>query len=463
MTKRHKANRQVHIHGTAPHGWGVSGKGRDRVFVWGGLIGDDLLVGSFRQERGRVEASIESVIQRLIPTVEPECPHFDICGGCLWQSVPYATQLLMKREIVTSCFASARLDTGCVMPVVASDLPFSYRNKNDFTFGFGPEPALGFFESEIKISAGRNRGERGRVPPIFEVTSCALQTALADSILGTARAALKDSGLSYYHPGTRRGILRSLVIRQSAASGDILVHFVASKDCGPALMGTAKELMLAEPKVKGVVLSVNNKRSKNSEPQSQTILAGQGWITEQILGLEIRVSPTTFVQVNTHQAENLYRIALAFAGVSVASEVLDLYSGSGGLSLHLARQAKRVVGIEVVEASVYDAQNNALRNQIENCQFICGDVADILPDSGIRPDVVTVNPPRGGVAAPVIEEICKARPDRIVYISCNPQTLARDLVHFIRLGYRIEEVQPVDMFPQTPHIEVVVRLERRSV
>jgi 23S rRNA (uracil1939-C5)-methyltransferase len=465
MKKRHKkTEQQGRIEGMAPHGWAVSGKGRDRVHVWGGLLGDHLRIGSFRHERGRVEAAIETVLDRKIGAVTPRCAHFDRCGGCLWQQVPYDVQLLMKQEIVKSCFANARLDTACVLPVLGSESPFEYRNKNDFTFGFGPEPALGFFESEIKISGGRTRPERGRVPAVFEVASCVLQPNFADRILGKVRNALIEKRLSYYHPGSRRGILRSLVIRQSANSGDVLVHFVAMKDCSEELAPVASELMMIEPCVKGVVLSINNKRSKNAVPQSQTVLAGQGWISEKISGLTIKVSPTSFLQVNTRQAEKLYGIALDFAQLSDTSQVIDLYCGSGSFSLLLGQQAHRVLGIEVVEVSVGDAQENALRNGIKNCDFVCGDVADILPAQvvdGNRPDVVTVNPPRAGVLPSVIDNICLASPKRIVYISCNAETLARDLVHFNRCGYRIKTVQPVDMFPQTPHVEVVVKLEPR--
>lgn len=470
MNKRKKqdSNRNktqdVHIEGVAAQGWGIAGKGRERVHVWGGLLGDHLRIGHFRRERGRGEAAIESVIHRSVTTESPACEHFGVCGGCLWQHVPYETQLVMKREIVKSCFANARLDTSCVLPVLACDDPLFYRNKNDFTFGFGQEPALGFFESEVKISGGRQRPQRGRVPNVFQVNSCSLQTALADRILGLVRTALLDSGLSYFHPGSRRGILRSLVIRQSAQSGDVLLHFVAARDCGETLRPIAERLLQEEPHIKGVVLSVNNKRSKNAVPQMQDVLAGEDGITEKILGLNIRVSPSTFLQVNTHQAEKMYALAIEMANLTDESQVIDLYCGTGSLSLLLAQHAGKVVGIEVVEAAVLDAKENAINNAVNNCQFLCGDVADVLPSlelDGNKPNVIAVNPPRAGVYQSVIKEICKLAPNGIVYISCNAETLARDLVQFNRGGYRIQTVQPVDMFPQTPHVETVVKLVPR--
>jgi 23S rRNA (uracil1939-C5)-methyltransferase len=182
------------------------------------------------------------------------------------------------------------------------------------------------------------------------------------------------------------------------------------------------------------------------------------------LGLTLRVSPTTFMQVNTKQAEKLYEIALDFAELTEQDQVIDLYCGTGSLSLLLAQRSGSVLGIEVIDAAVQDAKRNAAVNKIENCDFVCGDVAEVLPScvkNGKRPQVVTVNPPRAGVVPEVIQEICSVRPQKIVYISCNAETLARDLVHFNRGGYRIRVVQPVDMFPQTPHVEVVVKLEQR--
>jgi 23S rRNA (uracil1939-C5)-methyltransferase len=455
----------VQIEGMAPLGWAVAGKGRDRLLVWGGVLGDSLRVGHFRQERGRTEAAIEAVLSRSAKVVTPPCAHFDVCGGCLWQHLAYETQLLMKREIVRSCFAGARLDTGSVLPVMGCDSPYAYRNKNDFTFGFGPGPALGFYESIIKISGGRSRPERGQVPPVFGVVSCPLQSELANLVLARVGAALADSGLSYYHPGRRRGLLRSLILRQSAHSGDVMIHFVAAKDCSDLLRPLAEDLVREEPLIKSVVLSVNGKRSKNAVPEEQVVLAGEEHLVEKVLGLAFRVSPTAFFQINTLQAENLYQIALDLAGVSAERFALDLYCGTGSLSLLLAQRFKTVVGIEVIDAAVADARENAHLNGIANCAFVSGDVAQILPQiiaGGCVADLVTVNPPRAGVAQSVIDEICRARPSAIVYVSCNPETLAGDLVHFLRGGYRIHTVQPVDMFPQTPHVEVVVGLEQKT-
>lgn len=471
MNRRHKKRptpkreRQVMIDGMSVQGWGVSGKGREKIHVWGGVLGDEVMVREVRRERGRIEGAIEKVFHREFSAVEPQCAHFEICGGCLWQTVPYDKQLEMKREIVKSCFARERLDTEIVMPVIGAENPFFYRNKNDFTFGFGEKPALGFFESEIKKSQGKSRAKRGWVPPVFEVSSCGLQSVDADRILSLVREGLVPLKLPYYHPGSRRGILRSLVLRQSVATDSFLLQFVTARDCREALIPLAEDLIAREPKINGVVLSINGKRSKNATPELEVVLAGEGWVQERILGVTLLVSPSSFLQVNTRQAEVLYQTALSFADLSCENDVVDLYCGTGSLSLLLAQTAKSVLGIEVVEAAISDAKVNGVENQIENAEFVCGEVEDVLPryvSSGRRMDVATVNPPRAGVSRSVIDVLCSASPHRIVYVSCNPETLARDLVGLIRGGYKVSNVQPVDMFPQTPHVEVVVKLDKRA-
>lgn len=464
QNRQNTPQRRVEIDGMAPQGWATSGKGRARIHVWGGLPGDVLEIGMFRRERGRVEAAIDTIVARQVETQSPRCEHFGVCGGCLWQHVPYDIQLEMKGDLVRSAFGGARLDTGCVAPVLASVDAYGYRNKNDFTFGFGQTPALGFFESELKKSGGRNKPQAGRIPDVFEVNACPLQSDLANQVLGKIRARLVSTGLSYYHAGSRKGILRSLVLRQSRASGDMLVTFVAARDCSEILEPVARDVMDMDGKIRGVVLCVNSKRSKNASPQMQITLTGQPWITEEISGLTFKVSPGTFLQVNTRQAEKLYQLALEFSGVNSASHVLDLYCGVGTLSLLLAQQAESVVGIEVVESSVIDAVENAKHNGITNCRFVCGDVTAALPDVALETpvDVVMVNPPRAGVDRTALHHIVKLAPEKIVYVSCNAETLARDLKHLVQGGYKIETVVPVDMFPQTPHVEVVTKLVKRS-
>ena len=464
--RRGKTKRQsgVWIDTVAPGGWGVTGKGRERVFVWGAFPGDVVDIEVVRRLRGRNEAAIDRVIQRDVHTVEAPCSHFGICGGCLWQHLPYADQCRLKLEIVQFCFKDVGLDPDLIAPVIGSSQIQAYRNKMDFSFGGGVQDrTLGMYVSETKMSGGRLTSKRGQVPPIFQVDDCKLQSDVANQILVLVRDRIRDLDLAPYDPITQQGLMRSLVIRESAKTGELLLHFLAAQDCQEHLSPIADELMEVVPRVAGVVLFVNAKRSKHATPELEILLAGKGAIQEEISGVRVNVSPGSFLQVNTVMAECLYDVALGFAELTGTEKVLDLYCGTGSLSLLLARQAAKVVGIEVIPSAVEDAVKNAGMNGVENATFLCGDVLEVLPkvvESGEFPDVVTVNPPRAGIYRSVVKRICASKPQRIVYISCSPQTLARDLLRFEKGGYKAVAVRPVDMFPHTPHVEVVAKLEK---
>ena len=456
---KHRTQYQgVSVAGMAPGGWGVVDQGGNRLLVWGGLMGDRLDVRVVRRERDRTEAAIDRIVARPITTTSPSCSHFDVCGGCLWQHVAYEAQLQLKRNMVQGCFLASGLDADLVKPLLGNKEAFFYRNKMDFTFGPNRlgQQALGMFESPFKV--GLTQKYEG-VPPVFEVETCWLQSDVGNRMVAWIRQAIA----SRQKLTNEAGNLRSLVRRDGKHTGEILVHFLVGGACEELLQPIAQELIQIFPQIRGVVLSVNPKRSKHAKPTKQVVLAGQGWIFEHILGCHIRVSATSFLQVNTQQAERLYAQALDYAELTDRSTVLDLYCGTGTLSLLLAQKAARVVGVEVMDSAIHDACLNAEHNGIANCRFVCGDVLKIMPELANEhfcPDVVMINPPRAGIYRAVIRQICDLNPARIVYISCQPETLARDLVHFVKAGYHIVQVQPVDLFPQTPHVEVVVKLEK---
>lgn len=434
--------------------------GRERLLIWGGLPGDCADVRVVRRERGRTEAIVEQIHAREVATVAPVCGHYGVCGGCLWQHVAYRDQLGLKANLVRGCFSEAGLETTRIAPVIGCDAPFFYRNKMDFAFGQdgSGRSALGLFVSPDKVGTPGQVMVRGAPPPVFDVETCVLQSELGNRIVSLVRQKVKETGIV-------EGMLRSLVIREGKQTGEVLVAFVARADCRDALGPLAEAVMAEVPDVRGVVLLVNSKRSKNAAPQLDVVLAGQGWIRERILGCEVRVSPTSFLQVNTAQAERLYQVALDGANLTAKSHVLDLYCGTGTLSLLAAQRAADVIGVEVVAPAIEDARLNAQRNGIVNSRFVCGDVLNAVPalsGEGVRPDVVLVNPPRAGIFKAVVRQVCALKPERIVYISCNPETLARDLVRFALDGYEMVQVQPVDMFPHTPHVEVVAVVTRKS-
>ena len=448
---------EVIVNDMAPGGWGVIAHNGQRIYVTGALPGDRIFARVVRQTRGRLEACVERFLSGALKRVAPRCEHFSICGGCLWQHIDYPDQLSLKKAMIVFCFREAGIDTKCVADVIGSEAVCFYRNKMDFTFGRSGtgQPALGLLESAGKTGW---RKKRGQMPPVFDVTQCWLQSDAANRVVAKARRALRDGGFQPFDPETRSGTVRSLVVREGAFTGQMLVQVTTGSNCAEE-MGPVADAIAAEG-VEGVVWSVNARRSKNAAPRSQVAIRGAAQIGEEILGLKVGVSSSTFLQVNTRQAERLYEIALDLAGLDGTERVLDLYCGIGTLSMVLARESREVIGVEVHAQAVADAKQNADRNRIENCHFLCEDVLEFL-DKGeldLSFDVVIVNPPRAGVFRRVVEAICKARPKRVVYVSCNPETLVRDLVLFQQGGFRTDHVQPVDLFPHTPHCEVVVQL-----
>jgi 23S rRNA (uracil1939-C5)-methyltransferase len=414
-----------------------------------------------------VEARAEEILESDIQRVPAACPHFGVCGGCDWQDVPYTDQLALKQAFVCQRLGAPGLKCPQPSAILGAAEPTCYRNRMDFAFGDGREARLmlGLHVSPDKLAACVSPPPvsitRGSTAPVFDVTDCRLQSEQSNAILREAREALSGGRYRAYDPESRSGWLRSLVVRESNATREAVVELTTARS-GPGA-ALAEKLMHATLKVNGVVESVSRKRSRHAAPTSRVVVAGEGRLTERLLDLDILVSSPSFTQVNVRQAERLYETVLAFAELSAADRVLDLYCGAGSLSLLLARSAAHVTGVELVDEAVADALENARLNGAGNCTFVCGDVVEVLPEFVAhegRFSVVCVNPPRSGVDRTVIKQILKGGPDRIVYVSCNPVTLARDLRGFVKGGYEIVAAQPVDMFPQTHHVEVVVKMTR---
>ena len=458
---------QLEVTGITAGGFGAARAGKRRYLVWGGLPGDVVSAQVVRRERGRTQARVAAVLSSKIQRVAPQCRHFAVCGGCLWQDLRYEDQLVLKRRLVAQAFREAGMGSLEVAEVIGCEDVFPCRNKMEFSFGQHASGALmlGLFADARKPSA---RGvalseSRGGMLPVFDVETCWLQAQDLNQIVDVSRRVLDGCRLRAYNPEARSGVLRSLTVREGTRTGEVLVSLAVGSakhlPAGPFV----EAVTAASARVKGVALSVSRKRSRHAVPKSQEALFGETRITERVLGLEIEVSPTSFLQVNTPQAERLYALALSYAGLTGRERVLDLYCGTGTLSLLLAQRSAGVTGVESLEEAVADARRNALRNGVANCRFACGDVLETAPGllaDGERVDVVTVNPPRAGLHPGVIRAICRHGPPRVVYISCNPQTLARDLGVFQKAGYCAEIVQPVDLFPHTPHCEAVVNLSR---
>ena len=420
------------------------------MFVRGGLPGDRLRV-RVTEARGRYgRATIESVVTPSPDRVEAPCPYFGHCGGCRLQHLAYPAQLAFKARQVHECLTRlGGLPPFELRPIVAAPEPYGYRNKMEFTIA-EPGPVLGLHAAE-------------RYDVVLDIERCLLQSDTMNALLDEFRREVRSRGLSVWDPKSERGLLRFLTLREGRGTGQAMVNIVASAPDIEALAPVAERLRARVPATIGVLLNVNDRKASVAVGSEEHLLLGRDHITELLDGVAFQVSANSFFQTNTVQAERLFAIVAEACALDGRDTVLDLYSGTGAISLLLARRAARVYGIEVSAAAVGDAIRNAQANGIDNCTFMTGEVRHVLPgltSEGVRASVVVADPPRAGFHPKALAALGTLAPARIVYVSCNPATLARDVGDLARRGYRLEWVQPVDMFPQTPHIEAVARLSR---
>ena len=433
------------------------------VFVDGGLPGDRVAARITRIKRGWAEARLESVERPSPLRVTPACPHFGRCGGCRFQDLRYDEQCRAKQRQVEETLA--RLG-GVAAPNVRAIVPapevFHYRNKMEFSFHPGETPAGG-----APPAPRLGLHERGGYDRVFAVETCLLPSALTlELVRWTQDFALRHAWRAY-HPVRHEGVVRFLTVRHLPATGECAVQLVAASDEVPDLEAWARGIAERSPAVRSVTLGLNRSRANVAIAEEERLLWGRPAIVERLLGLEFEATAGAFLQTNSRQAEALYREAIAASGLAGDETVLDLYCGTGTLTLALARLAREAVGVETVGAAVAAARRNAERNQVANARFVEGEARRVLREwargeraGGPRPAVVVVDPPRAGLHPRVVARIAELEPRRVVYVSCHPGTLARDIKDFAARGYRLAEAAPFDLFPHTPHIECVARLER---
>jgi 23S rRNA (uracil1939-C5)-methyltransferase len=421
------------------------------VFVRGGVPGDRVRakVVEARSRFGR--AVIESVERPSPDRVEAPCPYFGRCGGCRLQHLSYAAQLVFKAKQVRDCLERlGGLGAFELRPILAAPEPYGYRNKMEFTVAPGAVPAIGLHQAD-------------RYDVVLDIERCLLQSETMNALLDELRREARARGLSVYDQDSERGLLRFVSLREGRRTGEAMVNIVATTPDVEALGPVAERLRARVPATASVVLNVNAKKASVAVGTEEHLLLGRDHIRESLGGLTFQVSANSFFQTNTVQAERLFALVGEACALAGGETVMDLYSGTGTISLLLARHCRWVYGIEVAAAAVADAVRNAQENGIENCTFLAGEVRHVLPTlmrDGVRADVVVADPPRAGFHPKALHALAALGPARLVYVSCNPATLARDLADLVREGYRLEWVQPVDMFPQTPHIEAVARLSR---
>jgi len=428
------------------------------VFVDRGLPGDRAEVQLTRAKRGWAEARLVRLVTPSPLRIEPRCPHVERCGGCRFQELPYDEQLRAKqRQVVETLQHLGGIANPAVLEIVAAPEVFHYRNKMEFTFmpsGDGEAPVLGMHE-------------RGHFDRVFALEQCVLPSPLTLDVVRLTQTFATEHRWRAYHPARHTGVVRFLTVRHLPHTGQCAVQLVAARDDVPGLAEWARAVAALAPAVRTVTLGLNASRSNVAFAEQERALVGDGTIVERLLGLEFEATANAFLQTNSRQAEALYTAAIAAARLAGDECVLDLYSGTGTLTLLFARACREAVGVESVPDAVTRARANARRNGIANSRFVCGESRPVLrewargerPDPP-KPDVVVVDPPRAGLHPRVVARVCELAPRRVVYVSCNPATLARDLKDFAAGGYPLAEAQPFDMFPHTPHIECVARLER---
>ena len=429
------------------------------VFVDRGLPGDVIEARITRIRRNLAEAGLGALITGSTERVSAPCPHVQQCGGCRYQDLDYAAQCRIKeRQVRETLVHLGGIADPPVRAITPAPESFHYRNKMEFSFHPAAEgaPVLGLHE-------------RGTFDRVFALETCLLPSPLTVEIVRLTQRVAAERRWHAYHPRRHEGVVRYLAVRHLPITNQCAVHLVAASDEIPGLAEWARAVADLSPAVRTVTLLLNRSRANVAFGEEERVLRGDGTIVERLLGLEFEVSANAFLQTNSRQAEALYAAALEAARLAGGEQVLDLYCGTGTLTLLFARAVGggAAVGVESAPDAVERAVRNAARNGLPKTRFVAGEARRVLREwargerpGAVRPDIVVVDPPRAGLHPRVVARIAELTPRRVVYVSCNPATLARDLKDFAALGYPLAEVSPFDMFPHTPHIECVARLER---
>lgn len=420
------------------------------VFVPGGTVGDQCDIRIVKITKTYAFGKIEKIILPSKNRIEPECPHAAKCGGCCYWHLTYQEELRAKRQKVFD--AMQRIGGAQLEPedICGSDRIYHYRNKAQYPVG----------RNEDGIITGFYRTHSHDIIPIDH---CLIQTTLADDLARCVRKWMTAYHVAPYHESTRNGLIRHIYVRTGFATGQVLLCLVTKSAKLPAIDMLVDAARKVVPGLCGVVLNINKKAGNAILGDQYITIWGQDTLEDVLCGNRFRISPAAFYQVNRAQAERLYETALEYAALDKTQTVLELYCGAGTITLALARTAKSVIGAEITPQAVTNARENAELNQITNAKFICADAgqaAMMLAGEGTRPDVIVVDPPRKGIDAVSIEAIGTMQPKRVVYVSCDPATLARDVKLLSEKGYQVKKYKIFDLFPRTAHVETVCLLSK---
>lgn len=433
------------------------------VFVKEAVPGDVADLQVFRKKGRYMEARVVKYHSLSEQRAEPFCEHFGVCGGCKWQHLPYDRQLFYKQQQVEDAFRHiAGIEIPETLDILASDPIIQYRNKLEYTFSNHRWLLTHEAGSEEPLEHTNAVGLHvpGRFDKVVDIHTCYLQEEPTNEVRNFLREIALEMGLSFYDHRTNEGLLRNLIIRTTTL-GEVMVILSVQFD-QPELFYLLEAINEKFPLLTSLMYTINPKKNETLYDQEIITFSGRDHIFEKLEELTFKIGPKSFFQTNSHQALELYRKTREFAGLTGDEVLYDLYTGTGTIANFMAPRAKSVVGIESVPESIENARVNSEINHIDNTRFFAGDMKDILSDSFIReqghPDVIITDPPRAGMHAKVVEQILKIAPERIVYVSCNPATQARD-IELLGRSYTVSRVQPVDMFPHTHHVENIALLE----
>jgi len=442
------------------------------VFAEHAVPGQRVRLMVTRKKRQFAEGYVQEVLSQSTHYVEPFCPHFGVCGGCSWQDLRYEEQLHWKRlHVLESLEHLAGVSEAAVLPTIPSPDSIWYRNKMEFTFSNRPwierlDDDPGRLGQPSSLALGLH--VRKTFEAVLNIETCFLESPQAVEILREVREWCRETRLPAYSTRTHQGFWRFLVIREGKRTGQTLVNLMTSSqgDQGDVVERLADQLCTRFPHITTFIHSVTDRKAQVAAADFSRPLIGPGFIEDRLGSLNFRISPESFFQTNPLAAEQLYSAILKLGEFTGRETVWDLYCGTGSIALFIAAHVRRVVGFEVSEEAVRDAFENCRLNEVDNCSFVSGDLKEVmkhvcgsLTSSG-RPDVVITDPPRAGMHPQVIQALLGVAAPCIITVSCNPATLARDLVVLLE-QYQIETVQPFDLFPHTPHIECLVKLKRK--
>lgn len=460
-----KTIENLHVFDIAEEGKGVARDGDLVIFIEKAIPGDVVNAEIYKKKKKFAEAKIHTLVSPSADRVTPFCAHFGVCGGCKWQHMDYTAQLRYKQKSVMDALQRlAGLDVAHTEIILPSAVSQYYRNKLEYTFS----NKRWLTNEDVASGQAMEMDALGfhvplRFDKILEINHCYLQANPSNNIRNSVNKFAKDNGLTFYDLRAHTGALRNLVIRTSS-TGElmVIVIFAYPEDGNVELM---MNYVAAEfPQITSLLYIINQKKNDTYADQEIIAYRGPEYIYEEMEGLKFRIGPKSFYQTNSLQAYELYKITRDFAGLTGNELVYDLYTGTGTIANFIAKDAKKVIGIEYVPTAIEDAKINSAINHITNTRFFAGDMKDVLNNDFInthgKPDVIITDPPRAGMHPDVVEKLMELEAERIVYVSCNAATQARDLIR-LKEKYDVVRIKPVDMFPHTQHVENVVLLKLR--